>query len=282
MKYIAILLTIALSFIFITPVFAADPPGLITTVEITGNNPLTGVQINGDNPGTGVFIDGQNPTTLVDIDGQNSILYINGHDINQTVGQAINGAVQSATPNSQWSGGSTGMLPPLANIQPELEVLAPGKYTQGRPGWLGYFSPKSNESPYVYKGSGCGMWGISDGYPDLWGRRQIAGIAPEFYLQKEKLNQTQIALVKVIGELKSGNDSIDSINTRLSANLDTLSGNVTDLSVIEEENLQYRIQTTKQIDNLYTIIIVMASCCIVVCIAIAIGFGILLKSRKPY
>jgi hypothetical protein len=279
MKYLAALIAILSLFLFISPVLADDPPGLVVDITIIGDNPATGVQIEGDSPLTGVLIDGDSPTTLVDIDGLNSTLYINGHDINQTVGAAISGGIQQATPNSQYSQASTGVLPPLGLI-PAVNAVAPGKYTQSVIGGMGYLGPTTNENPFVYKGAGCGMWGVSDGYPDLWSRRQMVGVTVDLTVQREKLEQTQMALVKVIGELKNNSTSFEAVNSQLGTSLDTLSGVVTDLAVIEEENLQFRENTVKQFDNLYMVIIILSICVIVGFIAIAIFLGILLKSRK--
>lgn len=258
----------------------ADDPGLITTIEITGDNPLTGVQINGENPTTGVFIDGNNPTTLVDIDGTGSTLYINGHDINQTISSAVSGAVQQATPNSQWSSASTGTLPPLA-IVPEINTLAPGKYNNAVAGNEGYFSIKTNMDPFVYKGAGCGVWGISEGYPDLWSRRQLAGITIDYTIQKERLAQTQVALVKAIGEIQNNSASTESINARLSDSLDNLSAVTTDLSVMEQEGLIYRAQIAKQFDDVnLKFNILLIACGLILALSVLFGIILFSKSRK--
>jgi len=116
----------------------------------------------------------------------------------------VTNAVSSGLPNGTYTGASTGFLPPLIN-NPALAGLASTNehYTNPLPGWTGYFCPTSNTDPSVYKGSGCGgVWGTADGWPDFWSRRQIAGIAPEFYAEKEKLNTTITAVAKVIGVLE--------------------------------------------------------------------------------
>jgi hypothetical protein len=220
-----------------------------------------------------------NPDAYVNLIGENGDVWINGIPFEETIANAAIGAVQQATPNSVWSGGSTGTLPPLGLIKAVNDV-APGKYTQPVVGGWGYLGPKTNENPYVYKGAGCGMWGISDGYPDLWTRRQMVGVTVDLTVQREKLEQTQMALVRVIGELKEGSNSVDSINTRLTNSLDTLSGIVTDLSVLEEENLQFREQTTKKINDMNNILMFVIICVIVGFIAVSIGLFIILKSRK--
>jgi hypothetical protein len=278
MRFLGIIIAAVLFSISISPVLAADPPGLITTIEITGDNPLTGVQINGNDPTTGVFIDGDYSDTLVDIDGTNPDVYINGVNI-ESLATDTGAVVQQATPNSTWSGASTGTLPPLGLI-PEVNAVAPGKYMNPVVGGMGYIGPKTNESPYVYKGSGCGMWGVSDGYPDLWGRRQMVGVTVDLTIQREKLAQTQAALVRAIGEIQTNNASIGTVNTQLSESLDTLSGIVTDLAVIEEENLQFREQTAQKINDMNNTLMLVIILVIVGFVAVAVGLCIILKSRK--
>jgi hypothetical protein len=256
MRFLVILT--AILFVFIaSPVWADGDPGIVAEVNIIGVNPDAYVNLYGDNPD----------------------VYINGKDIDQTIGQAVSGAVQQSVPNGVWGNGNTGMLPPLAAI-PEINAIAPGKYTQPVIGGMGYIGPITNESPFVYKGSGCGMWGVSDGYPDLWGRRQMVGVTVDLTIQREKLAQTQTALVKVIGEIQNNNASIGTVNTQLSESLDTLSGVVTDLAVIEEENLQFRERTLNKINDMNNTLIIIMVCCSVGFFVTMVGFLVVFKRKK--
>jgi hypothetical protein len=241
MRFLVILT--AILFVFIaSPVWADGDPGIVAEVNIIGVNPDAYVNLYGDNPD----------------------VYINGKDIDQTIGQAVSGAVQQSVPNAI----------------PEINAIAPGKYTQPVIGGMGYIGPITNESPFVYKGSGCGMWGVSDGYPDLWGRRQMVGVTVDLTIQREKLAQTQTALVKVIGEIQNNNASIGTVNTQLSESLDTLSGVVTDLAVIEEENLQFRERTLNKINDMNNTLIIIMVCCSVGFFVTMVGFLVVFKRKK--
>jgi hypothetical protein len=232
---------------------------------------------------SGVVVDvtviGDGTDASVNLIGDGSDVWINGAPLGGIISSAVSGAVQSATPNSMWSGASTGTLPPLGLI-PEVNAIAPGKYMNPVVGGMGYIGPKTNESPYVYKGSGCGMWGVSDGYPDLWGRRQMVGVTVDLTIQREKLAQTQEALVRAIGEIQTNNASIGTVNTQLSENLDTLSGIVTDLAVIEEENLQFREQTAKKINDMNNTLTFTMICVAVGFLVVLVGFVVLSKRKK--
>ena len=228
-------------FSFIPSLVNADDPGVVVDVTVIGDNPDAHVNLIGENPD----------------------VWINGANINDTISSAVNGAVQGATPNSVWSSTSTGLLPPLANIQPQLQQIAPDKYVYWTPGWLGYFGVNSNVSEYVYKGAGCGVWGVSDGYPDLWGRRQIAGLAPEFYLQKEKLNSTMQAVVKIIQENEKTNTSYQGLSEQMKSYMDQMADTNLELSVAQAENTNLHKQLDRAIENINMIL---------VWFAVAIGF----------
>lgn len=213
--------------LFPSIVSADGDPGIVATVNVVGVNPDAYVNLYGPNPD----------------------VFINGVDIDQTVSQAIGGAVQSATPNSVYADRSPGVLPPLG-IVPEINAIAPGKYAQPVMGNVGYFSVQSNLNPFVYKGAGCGVWGVSEGYPDLWSRRQLAGITIDYTIQKERLAQTQVALVKAIGEVQKNNASIETVGVQLNESLDNLKAVTTDLSVAEQEAVMYRQQVSKQFNDM--------------------------------
>jgi hypothetical protein len=177
---------ILISSLFLSiPVLADDPPpGITANVNIVGNNPDVGVNIYGNNPG--VWING---APLPGI-------------ISSATSAATSAAIAGSTPNGGYSGASTGTLPPLGNSPALAGLNTGGQYNNPLPGWRGYFCPTSNNDPAVYHGSGCGgKWGVADGWPDYWSRRQIAGLAPEFYAEKEKMNTAINALAKIIGEI---------------------------------------------------------------------------------
>jgi hypothetical protein len=227
MRYLIILMALLLSVLLISPVLADDPPQIVAEVNIIGDNPQAYVNLYGDN----------------------GKVWVDGVPLEGIINSAMSGAVQNATPNSQWSDRNAGTLPPLSVI-PEINTLAPGKYTQAVPANRGYYGVLTNQSPFVYKGAGCGMWGVSEGYPDLWGRRQIAGITIDYTIQKERLAQTQVALVKAIGELNDSKASVASVKGQLTDSIDNLKGITTDLSVMEAEGNAYRTQVDNKLKDL--------------------------------
>ena len=199
-KYIYVILFI-LGSVILLPLFASSP----VYADDPGSNLNVEIDIIGDNPDLGVNMYGDNPD-----------VWINGVHLNQiaaqiglTVGSVqVQKAISSSLPNSRYSGASTGFLPPLAT-NPGVAEVAPGKYTQPLVGWKGYFCPDSNLDPSVYHGSGCGgTWGVCDGYSDFWCRRQIAGLAPEFVIQQEKLNTVIDALANVIRMTENNNSQL--------------------------------------------------------------------------
>jgi hypothetical protein len=234
MRSIGIILGAVVFLMCLTPALADDPPpGIVATVNIIG----------------------QNPDAYVNLYGDNGRAWINGVPLDGIISSAVSGAVQQATPNSQWSGGTTGVLPPLANVQPQLQQVAPDKYIYWTPGWLGYFGVSSNQNEYVYKGAGCGVWGVSDGYPDLWGRRQIAGLAPEFYLQKEKLNSTMQAVVKIIQENEKSTASYQGLSEQFKSYMVQTSDISLELAVAQAENTNLHKQLDKSIENINNILL---------------------------
>jgi hypothetical protein len=229
--------------------------------------------VNADDPGVvvDVTVIGDNPDAYLTLIGQNPDVWIDGVPLGGIISNAVNGAVQSVTPNSTWSSASTGTLPPLANVQPQLQMIAPDKYVYWTPGWLGYFGVSSNLNQYVYKGAGCGVWGVSDGYPDLWGRRQIAGLAPEFYLQKEKLNSTMNAVVKIIQENEKTNSDYQGLSGQMKSYMDQMADTNLELSVAQAENANLHKQLDRSIENINMILVWFA-----VAIGLLIGAVILL------
>jgi hypothetical protein len=253
MRLLGILFAVVLSVQFISPVLADGDPGIVAEVNIVGDFPDAYINLYGINPD----------------------VFINGANINDTISNAVNGAVQSSTPNSTWSSASTGTLPPLANVQPQLQMIAPDKYVYWTPGWLGYFGVSSNQNSYVYKGAGCGVWGVSDGYPDLWGRRQIAGFAPEFYLQKEKLNSTMNAVVKIIQESEKTNSDYQGLSGQMKSYMEQVADTNLALSVTQAENTNLHKQLDRSIENINMILVWFA-----VILGILIAAVILLSIRR--
>lgn len=251
-----------------------DPnPGIWVQVNVYGTLPDGQLILNGDNPDAWIYLNGDNPD-----------VWINGYNlqdvISSGIGQAVSQAVQQATPNSTYSGASTGTIPPLAAIKPELQAIAPGKYTYSSPGWLGYFGVNTNITPYVYKGAGCGVWGVSDGYPDLWTRRQIAGFAPEFYLQKEKLNMSLIALSKLITESKGQDSAVSDLATQMQTGVQATADTALAVSVLEAENNQLHKQLEDKINSFNLMMICLASGIAVLLIAVIVLFVLFTKTKK--
>jgi len=206
---------------------ADDPPGFNTTVDLYGNNPNLWTNLYGNNPN--VWINGEHLGSL-----------------SNTITNNILGHVGNGNPNSTYSSASTGFLPPLGNVA-GVAAAAPGQYDNSYIGWQGYFCPHDNTDPSVYKGSGCGgVWGVCDGYPDMWARRQIAGIAPEFAIQKAKLDTVINALAKVITVTENNNHELN--GNGVVADIKNQIADLVDIrlnvSVLEEE--QNRLNTVIQ------------------------------------
>lgn len=189
---------------------------------------------------------------------------------------AASRAVQNSVPNSQYSSASTGLLPPLSSNSVVAEVAPPGKYDNWVPGWQGYFCPDTNLDPRVYHGSGCGgKWGVCDGYPDMWVRRQIAGLAPEFVAQKEKLNTVIEALAKVIAiteknnSMLNGNGGLPDLMKAQMAQLEDVS---LGLSVLEQEHsiLEAKVEQQARDFNRKLLIISSAFALALLCLAGAV------------
>lgn len=206
---------------------ADDPPGFNTNIDLFGNNPNLWTNLYGNNPN--VWINGEHLGSL-----SNTIT-------NNVLGHTGNG-----NPNSNYSGASTGLLPPLGNIA-GVAAVAPDQYDTPYIGWQGYFCPHDNTDPSVYTGSGCGgTWGVCDGYPDMWARRQIAGIAPEFAIQKAKLDTVIEALAKVITVTENNNHELngDGVVADIKDQIADLVDLRLNVSVLEEE--QNRLNTVIQ------------------------------------
>lgn len=259
MRYLMLLGVVISTLLMVSPVLADGDPGIVAEVNIVGVNPDAYVNLYGPNPD----------------------VFINGVDIDQTVSQAIGGAVQSATPNSVYVDRSPGVLPPLG-IVPEINAIAPGKYTQPVAGNAGYFSVQSNLNPFVYKGAGCGVWGVSEGYPDLWSRRQLAGITIDYTIQKERLAQTQVALVKAIGEVQKNNASIETVGVQLNESLDNLKAVTTDLSVAEQEAVMYRQQVSKQFNDMSNQFLLLSILSAIGFVFLAVLVIVLFISKKSH
>jgi hypothetical protein len=154
--------------------------------------------------------------------------------------------LQNSAPNSTYSSASTGMLP-LPNISSDGRVAAiDSPETIWVPGWQGYFCPKTNLDPTVYKGSGCGVWGVADGYPDFWARRQIAGLAPEFRQQQAKMETSYLALAKLISASQEQDGSLVNVNQALQDHLAQLSILNTDLAMLEKEHQALKAEVMQQ------------------------------------
>jgi hypothetical protein len=239
----------------------------------------------GDGDGdTNVVIGITTPGTAnvgVGIDANAANVWINGYGLDELAGwagyqagaqagaAAGSAAFQNSASNSQYSGVGTGLLPPLSNIPAVAEVAPDGKYDSWTLGWQGFFCPHTNLDPMVYQGSGCGgIWGVCDGSPDMWTRRQIAGLAPEFVVQKEKLNTVIDALAKVIMVTETNNHALNGNGgvAALKAQLAQLEDVSLGLSVLEQEHAILETSVQKQKDDFNRKLVIIAS---------ALGFAIL-------
>jgi len=149
-KKLTWILLIALVVILILPSVAYADDGVDVSIDIWGDNPDTWLTLWGDNPD--VWINGR---------------YLGSLATQADLGHAMSVAVRNSVPNGRYGNSSS-------------------------PGYQGYFGIKSNEAIVVidhenpgkvaysvYKGAGCGgSWGLSDGWPDFWSRRQFLGLLP--------------------------------------------------------------------------------------------------------
>jgi len=217
----------------VLPVYADDPPGVTVTVDVTGNNPDAHVNMYGSNPD--VWINGV---------GLGELSYYGGY---QGGAAAASGALQNSAPNSAYSSVGTGMLP-LPNITSDGRVASiDSPDTQWVPGWQGFFCPKTNSDPTVYHGSGCGgTWGVCDGSADMWARRQLAGLAPEFRQTQNRLDVSYVALSKLIVATQDQDGSIVNINQALQDHLAQLSILSADVAILEKEHQALKLAVSQQ------------------------------------
>jgi len=202
----------------------------------------------------------------VNIEGAN-LFDLAGSAGYQAGAAAASAAFQHSAPNSQYSQVGTGLLPPLSSIPAVAEVAPDGKYDSWTPGWMGYFCPHTNLDPMVYQGSGCGgTWGVCDGSADMWARRQLAGLAPEFVVQKEKLNTVIEALAKVIMVTETNNHANGNGAAALKAQLAQLEDVSLGLSVLEQEHAILETSIQKQKDDFNRKLVIITS---------VLGFAIL-------
>jgi len=250
-------------------VFFVMPMLLIPSAAYAGDG-------DGDiNVGIGISTPGT-ANVGVGIDANQANVWINGYGLDelaagmgyQAGADAASAAFQHSVSNSQYSGVATGLLPPLSSIPAVAEVAPDGKYDSWTPGWQGYFCPHTNLDPMVYQGSGCGgTWGVCDGSADMWARRQLAGLAPEFVVQKEKLNTVIEALAKVIMVTETNNHALNGNGAAvLKAQLAQLEDVSLGLSVLEQEHAILETSVQKQKDDFNRKLVIITS---------ALGFAIL-------
>ncbi|RPJ63522.1 MAG: hypothetical protein EHM12_02060 [Dehalococcoidia bacterium] len=217
----------------VMPVCADDTPGITATINIVGENPDTNVNLYGNNPD--VWINGY---------GLGELSYGAGY---QGGASAASNASQYNSVNNQYSSSSTGMLP-IPNITSDgrvSDINSPD--TKWVPGWQGYFCPKSNEDITVYKGGGCGgTWGVCDGYPDMWVRRQIAGLAPEFRQQQAKLQTSIVAISRLITETQQHGNDLEFTNAALQQNLEQLAEVSVNLAILEKKHNELEAMVAQQ------------------------------------
>ena len=220
------------------------------------------------NVGIGITTPGT-ANVWTDIFASNANVWINGQNLNDyqmgvqssihNLNNSIHNGVNNGVPNGQYSGASTGTLPVPGNWGTVAgDDVTPPQLI----GWLGYFSPDSNEDPRVYKGSGCGgTWGVCDGWPDMWARRQIAGIADEYAWQREQLDTVINALSKVIlitedhNSSLNGNGGLSDVRNQLLLLEDVSLG----LSILQQEHAALEATVQKQRADYDTKFTIMAS-----------------------
>jgi hypothetical protein len=205
---------------------------------------------------------------VVDINASNANVWINGVDWGSMGAAAVQGSIS----NGNYSQVGTGYLPPLSNYGVVAEVAPEGKYDGWLIGWRGYFSPETNVDEAVYKGSGCGgTWGVCDGYPDMWTRRQIAGLAPHFVAMYEKMETVIATLAKVIQVTEdnhaqlNGNGGVAELKLQLSQLADVSVG----LAQLEQrcDTLETAAQQQRNDYNKKLTIVASVSAFIFVCFA---------------
>ena len=131
----------------------------------------------------------------VNLNANDIDVWINGVPIDDIGKQYIMDAVNLSRPNGTYTGASS-------------------------PGWQGYFGITSNDDTvviehknpgkvtyFVYNGAGCGgKWGVSDGYPDMWSRRQLLGLLPILATQQGQIDVIAEGLGKAIVVLENGKE----------------------------------------------------------------------------
>lgn len=252
--------------------FLVVPMLLIPSAVRAGDGGTIDVDVTGDylDVGVGVY-------------GSNNSIWIDGIGDLGSIGAR---AVQGSIPNSGYSQVGTGYLPPLSSYGVVAEVAPDGKYDGWLVGWRGYFSPDNNVDDAVYKGSGCGgTWGVCDGYPDMWTRRQIAGLAPEFVALYEKMETVIAALAKVIqvtnnnhAEL-NGNGSVAELKLQLSQLADVSH----DLSVLAQRQaaLEATVQQQRADYTRQLTILAAALAFVFVCLTAAVVyFGVYIRRLR--
>ena len=192
---------------------------LITAMLITGVTfPRSAAQA--DDPGMVVIVNalGNHIDLQVNVAATSANLWINGIPWEAVVSSAISQAVSMSAPNSQWA-------------------------TTDVTGWDGYYGITSNDVTItvnfddgrpsktfkIYRGAGCGNWGVNDGYPDSWGRRQILALAVRDAIREyqiEYLQRDQAEKAKIIASLS---DNI----TEMSENIISLQSQTENLTIAQ-------------------------------------------------
>lgn len=229
-----------------------------------------------------ISIFGEPVNLSLNVPGSNTNVGINGTDLGSIGAKALQGSI----PNSSYNQVGTGYLPPLNRYGVVAAVAPEGKYDQPLIGWRGYFSPDTNVDESVYKGSGCGgTWGVCDGYPDMWTRRQIAGLAPLFVAQYEKMETVIAALAKVIQVTNNnqtqlnGNGGVAELKLQLSQLADVSH----DLSVLAQRQaaLEATVQQQRADYTRQLTILAAALAFVFVCLTAAVVyFGVYIRRLR--
>lgn len=226
-----------------------------------------------DSMNVDIDIWGDNPDTWVDIWGINPDVWINGKHLSNYGKYWANyyssKAMRSSVPNGRYSGASS-------------------------PGWQGYFGIYSNDvvlvidhinpgkvSYSVYQGAGCGgKYGVNDGWPDFWSRRQLLGLLPIL----ESHYRHILSLEKEAEELNTRIKNLETdFDKRITANYSTLeaqSQDMTSLSIVAKEGNSTDVSMRQEIAGLRTGIIILG---IVVAMLVLAMIAILflgLRSRE--
>lgn len=253
-------------------VFLVVPMLLIPSAAHAGDGGTIDVDVTGDYLDVGVGVYGSNNSIWIDGVG----------DLGSLGARALQGSI----PNSSYNEVGTGYLPPLNRYGVVAAVAPEGKYDQPLIGWRGYFSPETNVDESVYKGSGCGgTWGVCDGYPDMWTRRQIAGLAPMFVAQYEKMETVIAALAKVIQVTNNnqtqlnGNGGVAELKLQLSQLADVSH----DLSVLAQRQaaLEATVQQQRADYTRQLTILAAALAFVFVCLTAAVVyFGVYIRRLR--